>query len=65
MKLLASSESEPLRSTSTLRGWPEASNAVRKPLTNARMASRTATVMAIPSAVMMVVVLRTARFRRL
>ncbi len=37
----------------------------RSPLTSERMASSTATVSAIPSAVMSVVVLRTTRFRRL
>ena len=62
---LTSSESDPLRSTNTCRGSPEIDSVVRNPFTSARMASSTATVSAMPSAVMIVVVLRTTRFRRL
>ena len=65
VKLLTNSESEPLRSTSTLSGSPVAASVERSPVTSPRMASSTATVSAMPSAVMMVVVFRTTRFRRL
>ena len=51
--------------TRTCSGSPEVESVERRPLTSARIASSTATVSAMPSAVMMVVVLRTTRLRRL
>ena len=60
-----SSAVEPLRITITLSGWPVDVSAERSPSTSAKMLSSTATVSAMPSAVMIVVVRRATRFRRL
>ena len=62
---LLNSAVEPLRITRICSGLPEDWNAVCRPFTSARTASSTATVSAIPSAVMRVVVFRTTRLRRL
>ena len=65
VKLVTSSDSEPLRMTRICSGSPLEESVLRRPLTSASMASSTATVSAMPSAVMSVVVLRTTRLRRL
>ena len=63
--MLTSSAPAPLRRTKTFSGSPVEVSDVRKPVIIAIMASSTATVSAMPSAVMIVVVLRTIRFRKL
>ena len=62
---LISSAVPPLRRTRTCSGFPEDWSDVRSPPTSARIASSTATVSPMPSAVMTVVVFLTTRFLRL
>ena len=62
---LASSESAPLRSTSTLSAEPVRISAVRKPFASASIAMNTPTTRATPSAVIALETGRRARLRTL
>jgi len=53
------------RITRTCCGWPELANTAAMPLVRANVVTSTATVSAIPTAVMIVVPLRSKRFRML